>query len=100
MFVMAGKKKRVIRKKSNVKVKAKPVVNSNGKIFSSFKLGVVFRDFILFALLFLICYILSIVSTGEVFPNLFELLWIIFAFIGIAFFIALLVLLILKWIRK
>jgi hypothetical protein len=97
---MAVRKKRVIRGKVNVRAKVKPSVNSERKIFSSFKLGVVFRDFILFALLFLISYILSIVSTGEVFPNLFELLWIIFAFIAIAFFFALLVLLFLKWIRK
>jgi hypothetical protein len=97
---MSVKKKRGVRRKANVRAKVKPSVNSQGKIFSSFKLGVVFRDFILFALLFLISYILSIVSTGEVFPNLFELLWIIFAFIAIAFFFALLVLLFLKWIRK
>jgi uncharacterized Tic20 family protein len=98
---MVGKKKRVVRRKSNVKAKVvKPSVNSQTKVFSSFKLGVVFRDFILFALLFLICYILYVVSTGEIFPKLFELLWIIFAFIGIAFFFALLVLLFLKWIRK
>lgn len=97
---MVVRKKRVVRRKANVRAKVKPSVNSEGRIFSSFKLGVVFRDFILFALLFLISYILFLVSEGEVFPNLFKLLWIIFAFIAIAFFFALLVLLFLKWIRK
>jgi uncharacterized Tic20 family protein len=97
---MAGRKKRVVRKKSNVITKTRPSVDSQGKIFSSFKLGVVFRNFILFVLLFLISLILSKVTNGEVFPNLFELLWIIFAFISIAFLISLLVLLFLKWIKK
>ena len=97
---MAGKKKRVVRRKSNVRAKTKHPVVSQGRIFSQFKLGVVFRNLILFVLLFLISYILSVVSEGDVFPNLFELLWIIFAFISLAFLIALLVLLLLKWMRR
>lgn len=97
---MAGRKKRVVRRKSNVVAKAKPSASYQGKIFSSFKLGVVFRNLILFVLLFLLSYILSVVSNKEVFINLFELLWIIFAFVSIAFLISLLVLLFLKWIRR
>jgi len=92
-----AKKKRV-RKKAGAK--AKYSVGTPRRIFSRFKLGVVFRNLVLFVLLFLICYILSVVSEGNVFPNLFSLLWIIFAFIALAFFIALLVLLFLKWIKK
>jgi len=97
---MAGRKKRVVKKKSNVSVKAKSIAKSDGKVFSAVKLGVVFRSFILFVLLFFITYILSVVSNKEVFINLFELLWIIFAFISLAFLIALLVLLLLKWMRR
>lgn len=97
---MAGRKKRVVRKKSKTVARVKPSVNSQGKVFSNFKLGVVFRNLILFVLLFLISYVLFKVSNKVVFVNLFELLWIIFAFVSIAFLIALLVLLFLKWIRK
>ena len=99
---MAGRKKRVVRKRANVssKTKAKTPVSSQGRIFSNVKLGVVFRNFILFVLIFFITYILSKVSNSTLFINLFEFLWIIFAFISIAFLIALLVLLFLKWLRR
>ncbi len=93
-----AKKRKVTRKKSVTK--NKPSAESQGKIFSKFKLGVVFRNLVLFVLLFLISWILSVVSEGNVFPDLFYLLWIIFAFIAVAFFLALLVLLFLKWIRR
>jgi hypothetical protein len=99
---MAVKKKRAVKKRSSVK-KSKGAVKSqvrSSQISPNFKLGLVFRNLILFVLLFLISYILSVVSEGEIFPPLFELLWIIFAFISIAFFLALLVLLFLKWLRR
>jgi len=97
MFIMA-KKRKVVRKRSATKNKSS--AEPQGKIFSKFKLGIVFRNLVLFVLLFLISWILSVVSEGNVFPDLFYLLWIIFAFISVAFFLALLVLLFLKWIRR
>jgi hypothetical protein len=94
---MAGKKKRVIRRKSSVK--AKSIIPQ--KIgFSRVKLGLVIRNLVLFVLLSLISYILSLVSEKDVYVNMFYFLWIIFAFISLAFFIALLVLLFLRLIRK
>ncbi|MCX6750106.1 MAG: hypothetical protein NTZ83_01485 [Candidatus Pacearchaeota archaeon] len=96
-----ARKKRVVRKRSSVKAKSsrKPQADS-GKIFSNFKLGLVVKNLVLFVLLFLIAYILSVVIEGEVLSNLLYFLWIIFAFIALAFFLALLVLLVLKWIKR
>jgi hypothetical protein len=100
---MVKKKKRVVKRKVSVKSKASvkgELSMSYGKrIFSRFKLGLVVRNLVLFALLFVLSYILSLVSNG-VFVDMFNFLWIIFAFISIAFFIAMLVLLFLKAIKK
>jgi len=92
---MAGKKKRVVKRKSS----AKALSNSKKVDFSKVKLGLVVRNLIMFVLLFVISYILSLVSNG-VWIDIFDFLWIIFGFIAIAFFLALLVLLFLKLIRK
>jgi hypothetical protein len=94
-----AKKRRVIRRrKSAVKEKSSNVV---GRVISSkFKLGIVFRNLILFVLLAVISYILYNVSWNDVFINLFYFLWIIFAFISLAFFIALLVLLFMRWMKR
>jgi hypothetical protein len=95
----------MVKKKGKVVRKRKPVVEENSsvapgrKIFSKFKLGIVLRNLVLFILLFAISIILSELSTG-VLADLFDFLWIIFAFISVAFFITLLVLLFLKLIRK
>lgn len=95
---MAGKKKRVVKRKSPVK--AKPYVKLQQKISSKFKFGVVFRNLILFVLLSLISYVLYLVSENEVFKDIFYFLWIIFGFIAIAFLLALLVLFFLKLVRR
>lgn len=97
MFNMAKKKRRVVRRKPVVKENVSIVPGK--KIFSKLKLGIVVRNFVLFALLFVVSYILSVVSEGT-FVDLFNFLWIIFAFISVAFFLALLVLLFLKLIKR
>ncbi|MEK6833560.1 MAG: hypothetical protein AABY32_05945 [Nanoarchaeota archaeon] len=94
---MAGKKKRIVRRKSPVKSKSS--ISSQRVIFSKVKLGLVLRNLVLFVLLFLISFILSLVS-GGVWIDIFDFLWIIFGFISVAFFLALLVLLFMKLIRK
>jgi hypothetical protein len=95
---MAKKRRVVRRKKAAVKEESSNVV---GKVISSkFKLGIVFRNLILFVLLAVISYILYNVSWNDVFINLFYFLWVIFAFISLAFFIALLVLLFMRWMKK
>jgi len=95
---MAGKKKRVVKKR--FPAKAKLSANLQGKISSKFKFGVVFRNLILFVLLSLISYILYLVSENDVFVDIFNFLWIIFGFIAIAFLLALLVLFFLKLVRR
>jgi hypothetical protein len=96
---MVGKKKRVVKKRAVVK--SKPSFSSSKVIFSKFKFGIVLRNLILFVLLALISWILSYyVFESGVFADLFYLLLIIFGFISLAFFIALLVLLFLKWIKR
>jgi hypothetical protein len=83
-----AKKKRAVRKKSTVKAKvSKKPQAAQGKLFSEVKLGLVVRNLILFILLFLLSYILSVVVEGDVLSNLFDFLWIIFAFVALAFFI-------------
>ena len=97
-----AKKKRVVRKKSvnrTNKVSKKPQV-PQGRLFSPVKLGLTVRTLILSILLFLLSYILSVVIEDEVLSNIFYFFWIVFAFIALAFFILLLVLLVLKWIRR
>ncbi len=94
---MAGKKKRAVRRKSPVK--AKSLISSQKVKFSKVKLGLVLRNLVLFVLLFLISYILYLVSEGA-FVNIFNFLWIIFGFISVAFFLALLVLLFMKLIKR
>lgn len=118
---MPSRKKKVVRKKSNVRSKAKPKAKPRAKhrakpvrakpevrlsaatrrrTSPQFRLGLIFRNLVLFVLLFLISYILSVVSENGVFINLFDFFWIIFGFISLAFFIALLILLFLKWFKK
>ncbi|MGY4884493.1 MAG: hypothetical protein ACP5NZ_02845 [Nanobdellota archaeon] len=97
------KKKRVVRRKSNtrakVSVKSQP---NSGKIFSKPKLGLVIKNLVIFILLFLISWILYavVISKDSGFSVLFNFLWVVFAFIALAFFISLLVLLLLKWMKS
>jgi hypothetical protein len=95
-----AKKKRIVRKKSPSKNKSSANIHEN-KIFSRPKLGLVIKNLVLFVLLSLISYVLSvIISEDNVFSSLFGILWIIFLLIALAFFLALLTLLVLKWMRR
>jgi len=106
---MAVKKKKVVKKRASVKsgsvASSRKKVRTKSKVVSKEvrplkkKFGVVIRNLILFVLLSIISYVLYLVS-GEAFVNVFYFLWIIFAFISLAFFIALLALLFLKLIKK
>ncbi len=92
-----AKKRKVVRKKPVSKSKVSKVEKKS--IFSSVKLGIVIRNLVLFVLLALISWILYVILEG-VLGNIFEFLWIIFAFISVAFFLALLVLLFMKLFNK
>lgn len=107
MFNMVKRKKRVVKKRAPVKAKTKSRVKSKapakpqGKVFSKSKLLLVSRNLVFFIILFVISYILYLVSEeGGVFSNIFYLLAIIFVFISLAFLISLLLLLLLKWIKR
>lgn len=94
---MARKKKRVVKKG---RAKAKPFISSQKVDFSRVKFGLVVKNLVMFVLLFIISYILYKVSGNDVWINIFTFLWIVFLFISIAFFIALLVLLFMRMIKK
>lgn len=64
------------------------------------KMYIVVTNLILFAVLSLICFFLYNVSTNPFYLNLFFLLTLVLGLVGIAFFIALLVLIILKSFKK
>jgi hypothetical protein len=95
---MARKKKRAVKSKSK---RAKILENAKGKISSQLKLKVVLRNLGLFVLLALIAFILySVLEWGEIWQNVFYLLFVVLGFIALAFLISLLVLLVLKWIKR
>lgn len=106
-----AKKKRAVRKKRVVRAKSKPSAKSKvvakqkprkEKIFSKPKLGLVIKNLVIFVLLFLISWILYavVIPESSVFSVFFNFLWVVFAFIALAFFISLLVLLLLRWMRE
>ncbi len=64
------------------------------------KINLVLRNLILFGVLALISFCLYTFCTNELFRNLFYLLTLIFAFVGLAFLIILLALAILKLMKK
>jgi hypothetical protein len=94
-----AKKKRVVRKKK-FSIKEENSNNVKHVISSRFKIGMVFRNLILFVLLTILSYLLYFASSNGVLMNLFYFLRFIFGFISVAFFIALLVLLFMKWMKK
>ena len=86
-----SKKTKSVRKKN-----VKPVrVRSSKK-----KIKLVLKNLILFAILTLVCFLLYIFSNNELFRSLFQLLAMILGFVGVAFLIVLLALLILKVMKK
>ena len=94
--------KRKPRTKSRLSAKSQKPQPRKEKIFTKPKLGLVIRNLVLFILLFLISWILYavVISKDNVFSVFFNFLWVVFAFIALAFFISLLVLLLLKWMRE
>ncbi len=104
-----AKKKRVVKKRPAVKSKSVSKSKSSVKpqsrierIFSRYKLSLVIKNLVVFVLLFLISWILYavVISKESVLSSFFGFLWVVFAFVSLAFFIAMLVLLLLKWMRK
>lgn len=92
------KKRRKISKKSkriSKKNKEKRLVRSTKR-----KIKISLTNLILFAVLTLISYFLSIFLNNEILKNLFYLLVIIFGFLGVAFLIIFLAFLFLKLMKK
>ena len=93
------KKKRAKKSTSKpkiVKKKAKQVrVRSTKR-----KINLVLKNLILFTILALACLLLYFVSNQELFRSLFQLLAMVLGFVGVAFLIVLLALLILKFMKK
>jgi hypothetical protein len=98
---MAKKKvvKRKVSRKKVSKAVAKPV-NQKRVLVTPSKFNLVLKNLILFVLLAVISYVLSAVSTNQLYIDFFLLLTWILGFIGVAFLISLLVLLFLRVIRK
>ena len=64
------------------------------------KIGIVFRRLVFFLILGVVTFGLYSVSGNELYVNLFAILAILFGFVSLALFIALLVLLVLKVLKK
>ncbi len=88
--------KKSISKSKKVKKKVKQVrVRSTKK-----KIDLVFKNLMLFAILTLVSFLLYKFANQSLFRNLFLLLVIVLGFVGVAFLIVLLALLILKFMKK
>jgi len=74
--------------------------NLERKITSRKKFGLVISNLILSAVLTLISWLFYAITTNEVLKNFFWMLGLIFGFVGLAFFIILLILLVMKTIKK
>jgi len=95
-MVKKKRRKKVSKKaKVNKKNVKKAVVRPTKR-----KINLVLKNLALFAVLTLIFYFLSNVSNNELFITLFELLAMILGFVGLAFLIVFLALLILKSMKK
>ena len=96
------KKKRVVKKKTNKKPKIVSKIEKN-KVFSTkVGLGVVLKNLSIFIFLFLISLALyaTAIPKESGFSILFGILAIISFLISMAFFLALLALLVLKWMKR
>ena len=95
---MATKKKGKTAKKTKKTPKKK---TKSKKVRSSkYKIKLVLRNLISFSVLTLVSVLLYVFSNNEIFRNLFQLLSIIFGFIGLAFLIVFLVLILMKGMKK
>jgi len=90
------KKKTKKTKKTNIKSKKK------SKPFKSDKrrFSIALKNFILFAIFFVLCFVLYNVSTAEIYVNLFLLLSIVLGFVSLAFLIAILTFLFMRFFRN
>ena len=84
--------KRTVRK-----VSRKPVAKKSPR---ESKFRMVVRNLILFAVLFIISYMLFSVAGQEIYINLFFMLSLIFGFVALAFLIAFLIFLFLRILKK
>lgn len=80
------KKKRVKKRP----IRKKVVSAKSPKLVSKYGSKLALRDFILFAVLSLLFYILNTISGNEIYQDMFYLLAIIFGFLALAFLIILL----------
>ncbi len=64
------------------------------------RISVSFKNFILFLILSVLSYGLFKASSEEIFVNLFEILYLLLAFVSLALFICFLLFLLLKWFSK
>ena len=91
-------KKRTVKKSSR---KMSTSMTMSKKVRSTKrKIILVARNLILFIILALLSFLLSIVSGGQIYRDFFSLLTWILGFVAVAFLIAFLILLILKSLKK
>lgn len=93
--------KRKTTKRKSVKRNVRAKRTKTRKVRSTKnRIGLVFKNLILFVILFLVFYFIKRVSTDPDYVNTFYLLSIVMGFVALAFFIALLILLILRGMKK
>ena len=111
---MPVKKKRVMKKKSTGNAKRTvrraparrtsstaamkhPVVSARS---DKDKVNLIFKNLVLFAILFILFLVLYYVTTDEVYQNLFWILAVLMGFVAVAFLIVLLVFVFMRLFRK
>jgi hypothetical protein len=94
-------KKKRVKKKSVAKVVNKNVHSSQDNVARySRRINIAFKNFLLFALLGVVSYLLFSVSSEAIFVNLFEILSMLFGFVALALIISVLVFSLLKWFSR
>jgi len=98
-------KKKKVKNKSSVRKSNRKIQSSAGKSkklvrASQRKISLIFKNLILFTILFLLSFLSYNFLSNELYVNLFFLLTIIFGFIALAFLIVLLIFLILRIMNK
>mgnify|MGYP001601061384 CR=1 FL=1 len=92
---MGNKKRRTARKSRAVRKTNRKLTRASGK-----KIGFVFKKLIIFVILSIAFYLLYNITSEGVLNNLFFLLTFVLGFVSLAFFIVLLILLIMKGLKK
>lgn len=94
-------KKKSVKKRSVVKHVGKRVFGyDHDSNRYSRRINITFKNFLLFAFLGVIFYLLFIVSSEPIFMNLFEILYILFGFVALALIISVFVFSLLKWFSR